>query len=88
MAQWDVLSELKIAEAIKQGLQESMREKHFKGQLQLKSLGYISGGYTSELYDYITGSGVYTFIHDPEIAKNFLPILTIDYKISLKNKHK
>ena len=55
---------------MKQVLQESVQEKLIKGQLQ--SLGYISGGYTSETYDYTYG---------PEIANNNPPVAAVDCKI-------
>lgn len=57
---------------MKQVLQESVQGKLIKGQLQLKSLGYTSGGYTSETYDYTYG---------PEIANNNPPVSAVDCKI-------
>lgn len=57
---------------MKQVLQESVQEKLINRQLQLKSLGCISGGYTSETYDYT---------YSPEIANNKPPVSAVDCKI-------
>lgn len=49
--------------------------------MQLESLGYISGGYTSEIHDYTIESGINTLIYGPEIANNVPPISAVNCKI-------
>ena len=64
---------------MEQILQHLMQEKLTKGQLQLKSLWYISGGYISETYDYTIESGILSYlIYGPEIADN-VAIISCSY---------
>ena len=63
---------------MEQILQDLMQEKLIKGQLQLKSLWYIYGGYISETYDYTIESGINTLIYGPEIADN-VAIISCSY---------
>ena len=62
---------------MEQILQDLMQEKLIIGQLQLKSLWYISGGYISETYNTIE-SGINTLIYGPEIANN-VAIISCSY---------
>ena len=73
---------------MEQILQHLMQEKLNKGQLQLKSLWYISGGYISETYDYTIESGILSYLilsmAQKQPIMSLLLAVAIDYKICIE----